>query len=96
MTKTEYLLTCLAEECAEVAQRASKAVRFGVMEIQPGQPYTNKERLADEINDLETIVEMLKDHGVNLWVPHAEGRRNQKKAKVHQFMVYSKEMGVLE
>lgn len=30
MTETEYLLTCLAEECAEVIQAITKALRFGL------------------------------------------------------------------
>ena len=29
MTREEHLLTIVAEECAEVAQRATKALRFG-------------------------------------------------------------------
>jgi hypothetical protein len=35
MNPTEHLLSCLAEECAEVAQRASKSLRFGLSEVQP-------------------------------------------------------------
>jgi hypothetical protein len=38
MTRDEHLMTIAMEECAEVAQRVSKAVRFGMEEIQPGQP----------------------------------------------------------
>lgn len=30
MNKAEHLLTCLAEECAEIQQAVSKALRFGV------------------------------------------------------------------
>ena len=30
MTREEHLLTIVAEECAEVAQRATKALRFGL------------------------------------------------------------------
>jgi len=39
---TEYereVLTILMEECAEVIQRASKALRFGLDEVQPEQCY---------------------------------------------------------
>jgi len=38
----------LAEECAEVSQRATKALRFGLTDpkgSEPDQPYTNQERL---------------------------------------------------
>jgi len=50
------LLTILIEECAEVQQRATKMLRFGVNEAQPGQPYTNAERLSVEVGDLSHLV----------------------------------------
>lgn len=51
------VLTIIIEEAAEVQQRATKMLRFGVKEVQPGQPYTNSERLADEVGDLSAILE---------------------------------------
>ena len=63
MTKIQYLLVCLAEESAEVAQRATKALRFGLGESQPGQSLTNAERILDELEDLQIIVEMLREEG---------------------------------
>jgi NTP pyrophosphatase (non-canonical NTP hydrolase) len=55
------LLTILAEECCEVGQRVSKALRFGLMEIQPGQPLSNAERIAEELGDLLATAEELND-----------------------------------
>lgn len=52
------ILTILIEEAAEVQQRATKMLRFGMCEVQPGQAYTNRERLADEVGDLSAILEM--------------------------------------
>jgi hypothetical protein len=49
------LLTILIEECAEVAQRATKMLRFGVHEVQPGQPDDNAKRLSLEVGDLEAV-----------------------------------------
>lgn len=46
------LLEILIEECAEVQQRATKMLRFGVNEVQPGQPDNNSRRLALEVGDL--------------------------------------------
>lgn len=51
------LLIILIEECAEVMQRATKMLRFGVEEIQPGQPDTNRLRLSDETGDLYAMLE---------------------------------------
>jgi hypothetical protein len=50
------LLTVLIEELAEAAQRATKLLRFGRDEIQPGQLLTNAERLANELGDIDEMV----------------------------------------
>ena len=52
------ILTIIMEECAEVIQRASKALRFGLHEVQPKQGDTNIDRLCDELGDLEEIVNL--------------------------------------
>ncbi len=61
------LLTILAEECCEVGQRVSKALRFGVNEIQPGQPLTNAQRISEELGDLFSVVDHLVELGVLDW-----------------------------
>ena len=47
----------LIEECAEVTQRATKLLRFGIDEVQPGQPLSNRQRLSREIGDLQVMIE---------------------------------------
>lgn len=94
MTKIEHLLWCLAEECAEVAQRASKAARFGLDEIQPGQSLTNEERLWQEMNDLagvgEMIISLRKAGGLS------RTQVDKKKVKVEKFLTYSAECGTYD
>lgn len=58
------LLTILAEECAEVTQRATKALRFGLAEIQPGQPHDNAWRLGQEIGDLMCVINAVLEEGL--------------------------------
>lgn len=58
------LLEILAEECAEVVQRATRALRFGVAEIQPGQILTNAQRIADEVGDVLEVVRRLQKRGL--------------------------------
>jgi NTP pyrophosphatase (non-canonical NTP hydrolase) len=53
------LLTILAEECCEVGQRVSKALRFGLSEIQLGQPLDNAQRISEELGDLLGVVDEL-------------------------------------
>ena len=89
LTEEQYLLTCLAEECVEVAQRADKAIRFGLGEVQPGQPLTNLFRLEEELNDLLGVVTML-------------GLRTNyeamiaKQHRVREYMGYSRKLGIVE
>jgi NTP pyrophosphatase (non-canonical NTP hydrolase) len=88
MTREQHLLTILAEECAEVAQRCSKAVRFGLDERQPDQPHDNTTRLEGELGDLLGMVDML---GLT---PDAQ-RRADKPARVEKYMQRSRDVGAL-
>jgi len=95
VNKIEHLLSCLAEECAEVSQRATKAQRFGFFEIQPGQPLTNHVRLRSEIADLFAVIEMLQDEAKDtLWPLDADV--DAKKMKVKQYMAYAESQGALK
>jgi hypothetical protein len=58
------ILTILIEEAAEVQQRATKLLRFGRDEIQPGQTLTNAERLSLEIADFLALVDLAKLAGL--------------------------------
>lgn len=95
MTLVAYLLTKLAEECNEVAQRCHKAQCFTLEEVQPGQELTNEERIAQELNDLFGTIEVLQEAGVKL--PGLSDRKaiDAKKAKLRKFLAYSRERLVL-
>ena len=95
MTRQEYLLTVMAEECNEVAQRCTKALRFGLNEVQPGQDATNADRIMLEYMDLIAIYQLLKEEG-HLSCSQEWGERiAAKKKKVEQFYDYSRTLGVL-
>ena len=98
MTRLEHLLTILAEECIETGQRATKALRFTMEEVQPGQELSNAERLIYEFNDIVAMMELLRDEGylgAGKTIFDIEAI-NKKKAKVEQFLQYSKELGTLD
>lgn len=59
MTYEQFLLTKLAEECAEVQKIALKTQQFGMDSIEPGQPFTNREQLYKELNDVSASITML-------------------------------------
>ena len=94
MTRTQLLLTLLAEECNEVAQRASKAIRFGLDEVQEGQQLNNADRIVYELNDLLAIVHILQE-GKSLPLNIADtGAIMIKKDKVDKWLEYSFNRGV--
>jgi NTP pyrophosphatase (non-canonical NTP hydrolase) len=63
MTTRQYLLMKLAEECAEVGQRAIKQAQFGKDEVQKNQLLTNAQRLRQELTDLAAVVVSLEKIG---------------------------------
>jgi hypothetical protein len=94
MTRIEHLLTILAEECAEVAQRCTKALRFGLNEVQPEQNETNAERIAGELDHIGAVTTMLREGGL---LPSGDPfARAAKRAKVEQYLRYSAECGTLD
>ena len=52
-------MNILSEECAEVIQAISKCNRFGIDNLKPGKPKTNREHLEEELGDLLAMVELL-------------------------------------
>jgi NTP pyrophosphatase (non-canonical NTP hydrolase) len=93
MNLQEHLLTCMAEECVETAQRITKALRFGLHEVQPGQALSNLERINVELTDLLGVASLLCDHGVDI-DPDPDAFVF-KKAKVMKFAAYAREQGAL-
>jgi NTP pyrophosphatase (non-canonical NTP hydrolase) len=95
MNRTEHLLTCLAEECAEVAQRVSKALRFGLDEVQSGQNFSNAERIVAELEDLAAVANILASEGAVRSVRLTASIVDRKREKIERFMAISREQGVL-
>lgn len=97
MNRTEHLLWISAEECSEVAQRASKAARFGLDEIQPGQDLDNRQRILYEFADLCGVLEMLNEGcRIEEVVKGLRSQIDKKKDKVEKFLAYSELCGTLK
>lgn len=97
MTRLEHLLTIVSEECAEVAQRASKAVRFGLHEVQPvstgGDGVTdNFDRLRYEFGQLLGIMRLV---GISPNDSFVQAEALAKVDKVERFLLYSAAVGTL-
>lgn len=94
MNKTEHLLACLAEECAEVQHAVAKALRFGLDDGYPGAASTNAQDIAREFQDVLAVVEMLEEEGV-LERPTDTHAIERKKARVNEYMGYAESVGAL-
>lgn len=99
MTQIQYLLITLMEECDEVSQRCSKALRFGLHEIQPEQPLDNETRIMEEICDFRGVVRYLQELGVFhklLDMQWVNARARAKIEKLVKYMEYSKQRGIID
>ncbi len=101
MTKAQFLLLKLMEECCEVGQRASKQIQFGALERQNTVSLKtekdNAERLKDEVVDLLCLIHLL---GQENEIPRLsqnefEERLEVKKKKLQKYLDYSYELGQL-
>lgn len=97
MKRLEMLLVQLGEECAEVIQRVSKCVRFGLEEIQEGQDRTNRQRLSDEMIDVFATIVLLEEEGLLLHLCLEDHERyKEKQLKIKRWLEYSKAQGTLD
>jgi hypothetical protein len=95
VNRIEHLLTCLSEECAEVAQGVSKALRFGLDDKGPDAALTNRDSIVAEVIDLLAVLSLLEDEGVFVQPEDSNKRILLKRAKVLKWMAHAKERGTL-
>jgi NTP pyrophosphatase (non-canonical NTP hydrolase) len=61
-SKEKEILDITQEECAEVIVAISKISRFGLDHAKPGKPLTNRQHLAEELGDLQAMINLCIDH----------------------------------
>lgn len=99
MTKDEYLLVVLSEECAEVQQAISKALRFGLNNRHPDTPgCTNEYNILYEFYQLEEVMYMLFDSGVlHEFSPlNKFNIQKDKMNKVEHYLLLSRGLGIIK
>ena len=94
MNKLQHLLLKLMEECNEVSQVASKCIQFSLEDKAPNQPYTNAERLNQELNDLRAQLTMLESEG--FYFKASAKAQEDKIAKVNKYLKYPQELGLVD
>jgi hypothetical protein len=95
MNRAESIINRIGEECCETAQRVSKALLFGLDEIQPGQPYNNAERLIHELHDIVGVAMMAHREGL---IPNPipdEATVEAKRVRVEKYIELQRSMGRL-
>lgn len=83
--RTREILIILQEEAAEVIQEISKIFRFGIDELHR-DGMTHRQKLTEELGDLLTMIDLLKDHRVVDPVPVEMA----KQAKIQKLKKYSR------
>jgi NTP pyrophosphatase (non-canonical NTP hydrolase) len=83
------------EECAEVQQAVSKALRFGLNDSYKDYG-NNKERIESEICDLMGVLELLYEEKIIPMPDNWQDRVAAKKTKVMRYMDYARERGALD
>ncbi len=83
--KEKEVMDILQEECAEVIQAVSKVSRFGIDNVKPGKPKTNREHLEEELGDLLAMVDIMLEQGIVSW----GNLEVAKKAKIEKLKKWS-------
>ncbi|MBP1040820.1 hypothetical protein I6N95_07370 [Vagococcus sp. BWB3-3] len=99
MKVNEYLTVVAMEECAEIQQVLSKALRFGFDDCHPKTPnQSNEEEILTEYYQLTAMIEEMQKHSlIQEFSPEKIAEiKVSKIEKVYHYMTYSKEKGLLE
>ncbi len=83
-SKEKEVMDILQEECAEVIQAVSKISRFGLDNLKPGKPKTNRDHLEVELGDLYAMIEILQELNVVSWT-NIEKAAEAKREKLKQW-----------
>ena len=94
MNKNEHLLVVLSEESSEIIKDVAKSLRFGLESIEPGQNYSNGEKIENEIADFLGVVEMLQE--LNMIGEISKEKIKKKKIKVEKYLKLSETLGTLK
>ena len=83
--QTKETMDILQEECAEVIQAVSKINRFGIDNLKPGKPKTNREHLEEELGDMMAMIDILISNGI----VSSDNLEVAKKAKIEKLKKWS-------
>jgi len=95
MNLKEHLLITLAEECAEVQQAVSKALRFGAKYSRPGSESTNARDIEKEFIEAMAVRDMLRELGVITQPGDSKKIYDDKRARVEKYLDLARKNGTI-
>lgn len=99
MKQFENILVTVSEECAEIQQAVSKALRFGLENHHPSNPnVTNADDILSEFIQLQALIESLQQYGkLPTWHNSTvQSMKNDKIRNVAKWQEVSFECGTLQ
>ncbi len=78
------MLMILAEEASEVIQLVSKSYRFGFYETHLKSGMTNRDRLTEELGDLQCMIDLLTENDI-IDIHHLRKSAERKRFKLQQW-----------
>jgi NTP pyrophosphatase (non-canonical NTP hydrolase) len=94
MTKEQWLLVKLIEECGEVTHECTKALTYGLDHTNPHNDRKNIDNLINGLNDVIGVLKILAEYHTIPSGPD-DVKVCQKIAKINKSMDYAKELGVI-
>lgn len=82
--KVKEVMDILQEECAEVIQAVSKISRFGIDNVKPGKPKTNRAHLEEELGDMLAMIDIMLEFNV-ISLEHLETAKVNKIEKLKKW-----------
>ena len=99
MNTYENVMVTAMEECAEVQQAISKALRFGLDNTLPNEPEkTNRFQILEEYCQLQAVMELLMDRSALGLLKEEEinAIKTKKIKNVDKYQKYSIELGLVQ
>lgn len=95
MNIKEQLLIILSEECAEVQQSVSKALRFGLNDSRPGTNSTNAKDIEKEFIEAMAVRDMLRELGAINQPSNSKQIYDDKRKRIEKYLEVSRKNGAL-
>ena len=96
MNETQLLLIHLLEELSEAQKEITKALRFGLDDINPETHEKNAEAIVRELSDIQILLDELYSKNILDKEEQTERQKQRKQKKNEKWIEYSRLKGILK